>query len=145
MNRAFRRHYRGPGLLVLAAILVLTGCRGASYGTPANPLRFGYVPHERTQIILFRAADVTERIEGESGLVVEPFATMDYLGLVEAMCNREVEVTVLAASAYLLAAELGCRCDVDLDVGRLIRERVAGDWPIGAVRIRVPGSDREVD
>jgi phosphonate transport system substrate-binding protein len=95
-------------LAVLVATLVLTGCEGASYGTPANPLRFGYVPHERTQIILFRADDVTELIESQSGLVVEPFATMDYLGLVEAMCNREAEVSVLAASAYVLAAERGC-------------------------------------
>jgi phosphonate transport system substrate-binding protein len=101
-------------MLGLIAAFALSACGGGGkYGTENNPIRLGFVPSEQSEVILSGADEIAALIEAESGLVVEPFVTTDYAGLIEAMCNEEAEVGALATFSYVLAAQRDC-ADVGL-------------------------------
>ena len=101
------------GLLGIAVMVLLSACGGGAFGTSNNPIRFGFVPSEDSETILAGADDIAALIEEESGLVVEAFVTTEYAGLIEAMCNEEVEVGALATFSYVIANGRDC-ADVGL-------------------------------
>lgn len=116
---------------VMALSMVLAACGGgAAYGTENNPIRFGFVPSERSDDVLAGADDIGALIQENSGLVVEAFVPTDYAGLIEAMCNEEAEVGALATFSYVIASERGCA-----DVG-LVSERFGAAFYSGQLITR---------
>ena len=111
--------------LVAALVLwpLLAGCdegvsstatsSSAAAGAPADPradwpevVRFGLVPSEGGTDIVDRYAPLTGFISDELGIPVEAYSASEYIGVITAMQNRQVDVGYFGPKSYVEAARV---------------------------------------
>lgn len=128
-----RRH-----TLLLAAALTVTsfsllGCTpsspgdgktgSASSGAPANEkptkLILGFVPSVEADKAVANAKPLADYLSKELGIPVESFVSTDYVGLIEAMASKKVDIGSLPTLGYVLAKDKSA-ADVILKTAREI-------------------------
>jgi phosphonate transport system substrate-binding protein len=105
--------------LLTTTLFPLSGCNNTSSGgttsgkedlptaAPARPekLVFGFIPSTEADTIAEDAKPMAEFISKEIGIPVETMTTTDYVGLVEAMGSKKVDIGSLAPLIYVLAKD----------------------------------------
>jgi phosphonate transport system substrate-binding protein len=122
----FRRRQLLATALILTTGLALAGCpstsdnatskettdgssgaaAGAKKGNP-NPAKlvFGFVPSAEANKIADSAKPMADFIASELGIPVETFTSTDYVGMIEAMDSKKVDIGSLPPLAYVLAKD----------------------------------------
>ncbi len=71
-----------------------------------GPIRFGLVPSEGGTDIVKRFRPVIAQIERELGRPVEAFSATEYLGIITAMQNKQVDVVYMGPKSYVEASRI---------------------------------------
>ncbi|HCT45090.1 MAG: phosphonate ABC transporter substrate-binding protein [Phycisphaerae bacterium] len=76
--------------------------------TPAEqgPIRFGLVPSEGGTDIVERFKPMITQLEQELGRPVEAFSATEYLGIITAMQNKQVDLVYLGPKSYVEASRI---------------------------------------
>lgn len=104
--------------LIAAMIISSLGCSDSGPASQAEPgqsettsaptdelgtIRFGLIPSEGGTDIVERFKPVIEQLEMELGRPVEAFSATEYLGIITAMKNKQVDVVYFGPKSYVEA------------------------------------------
>ena len=92
--------------------LILTGATALSHATPLAAqdlaLRLAFIPQENPEKLLGDIEAVTGWLTNAIGMPVEGFVTIDHAAAVEALRNRDADISFMGALPFVLAeAEIG--------------------------------------
>ena len=92
--------------------LILTGATALSHATPLAAqdlaLRLAFIPQENPEKLLGDIEAVTGWLTNAIGVPVEGFVTIDHAAAVEALRNRDADISFMGALPFVLAeAEIG--------------------------------------
>lgn len=71
-----------------------------------NPIRLGLVPAEGGSDTVARFSPLTEHIEAELGIEVKAFSASEYVGIITAMQNDQVDIAYFGPKSYVEASRL---------------------------------------
>lgn len=101
------------GAAVGGLALVVAGCGGAEPRTGATgsedwpaKIRFGLVPSEGGTDIVERFAPLMEFVEREVGVEIETSSATEYIGVITAMQNKQVDFAYLGPKSYIEASNI---------------------------------------
>ncbi len=92
-------------VLLLVAMLTLTGCGEPKLGTEENPIIMSFVPSGDTQEIMASGDQLAQMITEKTGLVVKANVGTDYAAVREAMGAGKAHIGWLNTFNYVLAHE----------------------------------------
>jgi phosphonate transport system substrate-binding protein len=100
------------GLLFVASLVLLTACgggggqdEGAGAAEELDGLTLGLVPSQEAGNLAETAQPLADILSEELGVPVEAQVTTNYIGLVEAMGNEQVDIGFLNSFGYVLAKD----------------------------------------
>ncbi len=82
---------------------VHSGDTASEDSMPDGPIRFGLIPSEGGTDIVERFKPVISQLEKELGRPVEAFSATEYLGIITAMKNKQVDVVYFGPKSYVEA------------------------------------------
>jgi phosphonate transport system substrate-binding protein len=102
-------------VLVIIALLTMTGCGESELGSEDNPIVWAFVPSGETGQVTAGAEALSQLLTAETGLYFDVLVTTEYAGAVEAMCSDppEAQMSSLNTFSYVLANE---RCGVEAEL-----------------------------
>lgn len=134
-------------LLLVLAVAALVGCAdpgtsstsaqaasgesGAGTVAEERPIRLGLVPSEGGTDIVKRFGPVIEQLERELGRPVEAFSATEYLGIITAMQNKQVDVVYMGPKSYVEASRIAGAVAVAMELNL---EGLAGYYAIMLAR-----------
>jgi len=97
--------------LLLLALGLLSACGGGEQANPSpkagaeenTPIRFGLIPSEGGSDMVERFRPVIKQLEAELGRPVEAFSATEYLGIITAMQNKQVDLVYFGPKSYVEA------------------------------------------
>ena len=136
--------------LAFAAIIsvLLAGCSDAGSSTQNEnaqdesfedgPIRLGLIPAEGGTDMVERFKPVITQLEKELGRPVEAFSATEYLGIITAMKNRQVDIVYFGPKSYVEANRIAGAVAVAKELNL---DGLAGYFGIhdSELDIRVPG------
>lgn len=130
-------------LLSVAVLLVLVACGGGggeetgggeegSGDGELESLTLGFVPSSEADTIVDNAQPLADAIGEELGIPVEATVTTNYIGLVEAMGNEQVDIGFLTSFSYVLAKDRYPEIEPLQKAVRFGESTYRGQWTVSA-------------